>query len=161
MVFAAHGLWMLGIWSITTLMGAPSFILGWLVLSSPFYLFWTVEMLSRRFIATNRRVLFISGAWPFRSSYWNYSELDVHWLRFGKGRNIINLLPFTRGVPNWGTRGAVYPNYIENVPDIEAVRELILEQIARKPEPVEEPVKSRKPRGPRGPRPRIHGTRTG
>jgi len=120
-----------------------------------------MEMLSRRFVATDRRVLFISGAWPFRWSYWNYSEMDVHWVRFGKGRNIIHLLPFSGGMPRWVARGAVYPNYVENVPEIESVRELILEQIARRPDPVEEPVKSRKPRGPSGPRPRIHGTRTG
>lgn len=160
MVFAANGCFALAVWGITALMGTPGFIVPWLVLASPFYLFWTMEMLSRRFIATDRRVVFISGAWPFRWSYWNYAELDVNWVRFGKGRSIIHLLPFPRGIPRWVSNGAVYPNYVENVRDIEPLRELILAHIARSPEPVAEPAKFRKLRK-KGPRHPVHGTRTG
>ena len=123
-----------------------------------FLISWLREMFARSFVATDRRVIFLSRIKPFRSSYWNYSELDVHWIRFGKGRNIIHLLALKRGLPNWVPRGAVYPNYVENVPGIESVREFILQQIAHKPAPVEEPAKLRKARGPS---PRIHGTRSG
>ena len=157
-VVGAVAFYFVAIWAITSLMGGPSLILLWLVPASPFLLWWMVEMVSRRFIATDRRVLFVSAVWPFRWSYWNYSEMDEHWVRFGKGRSIIHFRPFSRGTPGWVYNWAVYPTYVENVHDIESVRDLILAHIAQKPAPVEEEGnKNRK----RRPQPPIHGTRTG
>jgi hypothetical protein len=122
------------------------------IIWSPHLVFGTLEMIFRQFLVTDRRVIFVSAFWPFRSSYWNHSELDAHWIRHGKDRNVIHLKPFVRGVPSFTWRHAVYPNHIENIPDIEAVRETILAQIAISPAPVE--TRS-------SPRPPMPGTRTG
>lgn len=140
---------------------AKGSLIGVLILfaiSSPFLLWWLAEMMARSFIATDRRVIFISRIWPHRWSYWNYAEMNAPLVQVGKGKRIIHLQQFVlaaHGEPTWVSRGAVYPGYIERVPDIESVRELILAHIARMPAPIAEPKKSTDQR------PRIFGTRTG
>jgi len=133
----------------------PAIAVFILVFFSPQLTLRTLEMMSRQFLVTDRRVIFVSAFWPFRSSYCNHAELDVHWISFGKGRNVIHLKPFARGIPAFYWRHAVYPDHIENIPDIEAVRETILAQIARNPAPVEEKARLSRSR-----RPSVPGTRT-
>jgi hypothetical protein len=160
-VFAAVALWTIALSGLATLISSPSltsflgFMAFWFTMSSPFLGYWTLQTMSRRFLVTDRRVLFVSGVWPFRWAYWNHSELDVHWLRFGTGRNVIHFKPFMRGLPDRVSQPSSYPNYAESIPDIEAVRETILAQIALNPEPVEEADPRKRPRPP------VHGTRTG
>lgn len=160
-VFAATALGNVAMLGVATLTISPNlttffgFAALWLTVSSPFLAHWILEMVSRRFLVTDRRVLYVSAIWPFRWSYWNHSELDVHWVRFGTGRNVIHFQPFMRGLPDWIAQPSIYPAYVENIPDIETVRETILAQITRNPEPVEEAD----PR--KVPRPSMPGTRTG
>jgi hypothetical protein len=156
--FAALPLGLLAVAGIMSLIVSGNFS-GYLwflafiaIISSPSLVFGTLEMIFRQFLVTDRRVIFVSAFWPFRWSYWNHSELDAHWIRHGKDRNVIHLKPFVRGVPSFYWRHAVYPNHIENIPDIEAVREAILVQIANNPTPIE--TRS-------SPRPSMPGTRTG
>ncbi len=162
LVLGATLTWYFAIWTAMVLMaGGP---LGALVfpmsLTAPFLFWWLVEMMARAFIATDRRVIFISRVWPFRWSYWNYAEMNEHLVRVGLDRNIIHFDQFNmhgRGVPNWVYNLSVYPTYVENVHDIESVRDLILAGIAQKPAPVEDAGKPSE----NGPRPTVHGTRTG
>lgn len=128
-----------------------AFMLG-LVIFVPHLTFWTLEMMSRQFLVTDRRVIFISAFWPFRWSYWNHSELDVDQVRFSSNRKAIHLGPRPRGIPLMKWNHAVYPHHIEHVSDMEAVRETILKQIALSPPPVAAMDKKRWP---------VHGTRTG
>ncbi len=58
-------------------------------------------------------------------------------------------------MPRWLYNYAVYPAYVENIRDTEAVRDMILNQVARKPEPVAEIGKTKRQRH------KIYGTRTG
>lgn len=98
--------------------------------SAPFLGWWVVEMMARSFIATDRRIIFLSRVWPRRRSYWNYADLNVPLVEVGRNKKIIHLSHFIiRGhdEPAWVYNLAVYPTYIEQVPDIEAVRSLILE----------------------------------
>lgn len=134
--------------------GYPMFVAFIAIVLSPHLVFGTLEMIFRQFLVTDRRVIFVSAFWPFRWSYWNHSELDAHWIRHGKDRNVIHLKPFARCVPSFNWHHTVYPDHIENIADIEAVRETILAQIANSPAPiVEEHLK--------GPRPSMPGTWTG
>lgn len=140
-VVFAHALFWLVVWTLTLIMALPSAIFFYLALASPFYFWWLVEMLSRQFVATDRRVLFISSAWPFRCAYWNFAEMNEPLVRLGKDRGIIHLGHFmirSRGIPIFVYNLAVYPTYLENVREIEHVRSLILSQIARGPAPIEE-----------------------
>jgi hypothetical protein len=107
-----------------------------LIVFVPHLTFWTLEMMSRQFLVTDRRVIFISAFWPFRWSYWNHLELDVEKVRLDRNRKVIHLGPRPRGIPPLNWKHAVYPHHVENVPDIEAVRETILKQIALSPPPV-------------------------
>ncbi len=149
--------------AFSMILNAPGLLLMWLILSSPFLAWWLLEMLTKSFVATDRRVIFRSRVWPHRWSYWNYAELNEHLVRVGSPKRIIHLSLFmmgARGEPSWQYNWAVYPTYIENVPDVEAVRELILEKIRNKPAPVDD---SGKPpaQEPQRTYPPVYGTRTG
>jgi hypothetical protein len=144
----------LSLWGMCAAMGFPNSIIYFLVVVSPGLLWWAAQNFSSCFLVTDRRVIYISATWPFRSYYWNHSELDAHWIRLGQGRNVIHFKPFVRGGLNGRYTFEIYPNYVENVPDIESVREIILTQIASRPTIVDEAGRAK------GPRPSMPGTRT-
>ena len=154
MAVATVALWLLAVWGLFSLTSGGGVMILWLAMTSPFLLWWAARMLRRYFLATDRRVIFISPVWPTRWSYWNYSEMDVHWVRHGMRRNVIDFKPFARGRPMGKRTWEVYPTDIEGVPDIEILREIILAQIANNPIPVDEEHR-------KGPRPSMPGTRTG
>lgn len=101
---------------------------------------WTILRLrSRHFAVTDKRVLFVSSVWPRISGAWALHELNPHLVRHGEGRSIIHLSQahFPMGLMPLGFWSDLHareiPTYIENVPNIEAVRQLILRTIATAP----------------------------
>lgn len=131
----------------------PGFALLSLIVFSPHIVLWTLEMMSRQFLVTDRRVIFVSAFWPFRWCYWNHSELDAGWIHLGRGHNVIHFGRHPHGIPRLKWNHAVYAHHVENVAGIETVRETILAQIALNPPPAQG-GKDRK-------NPPVPGTRTG
>jgi hypothetical protein len=101
---------------------------------------------------TDRRFIVLCRLWPRSWGFSDLSAVDPNWITFNRGRDVIDLWAFqTVGFWNWWERGRVLGR-VENVPDIEGLRALVLKRISLAPPP----PPTRKPRSPR-----IPGTRTG
>lgn len=86
--------------------------------------------LSWNFSLTTRRVFIANGFFPIEIRSWPYERLDPHWIKDGRGQGIIDLN--TYGDAHGSTM--LMMDYqkttrIKGLPEIEAVRSLILDQI--------------------------------
>lgn len=137
---------------------APAAIFIFALLWGPSICWAILRLHARHFAITDRRVIFVSAIWPRISGAWEHHDLNPHLVRHAEGRAIIHLTQshlFFEMRPlgfwsQWYSR--VIPTYIENVPNIETVRQLLLREIATASPP--EPVARRPSRV-------VHGTMTG
>ena len=108
---------------------------------------------------TDKRFYIVCRLPPRSWETLNLVDWDTNWIRFGAGKNRIHLAyhgPAHR--PGWWNKSQYRRCQadIENIPDLEAVRELLLKKIGSSERPDEETRIKKKPR-----KPVVSGTMTG
>ena len=107
---------------------------------------------------TDKRFYIVCRLWPRRWETFNLVDWDTNWIRFGAGKNRIRLAYYGRTY-RYGWKMPDRRRYhgdIENIADLEAVRELLLKQIGSSERPDEETMIKKKPC-----KPVVSGTMTG
>lgn len=120
-VAMAFGLW--AGWRAMLFMIVPG---GWLLVGS----IQLARLWFWRFAVTTHGVIIANTFWPRGAMGWSSRALDKHWIAHNRGKGIIKL----GGVADRGGGFLIsmrsHRSFIDNVPDIEAVRDLILRRLA-------------------------------
>jgi hypothetical protein len=100
----------------------------------PVYVVWTiVGEWFHVFGATTRRVIIMRTLFPRSWIFLDYAKMDPGWLRTNSSRGKIEFSGIERVFEapetSWTNWTSVRP-YIDNLPEIESVRALILERVA-------------------------------
>lgn len=108
---------------------------------------------------TDKRFYIVCRLPPRSWESLNLVDWDTNWIRFGVGKNRIHLAYYgPRKYPGWWSKSRYrrHSRNIENISDLESVRELLLRQIGSSERPDEETTIKKKLR-----KPVIPGTMTG